>query len=452
MKKKLLILELNECDFEFFLYGAKKYNFPLIKKFISNKNKVSTFTKDKSEGFNLDPWVQWVSVHTGKSSKKHKVYRLGQTLDKKIKQIWEILSAKKINCTIWGAFNSTLNKKKNIDLFFPDPWSFNEKAFPNYFNSFLKLPRYYAKNYPEVNKFKIIFNVSIFFYKIIFSKLFFNIINILFELIKIFINAKLKSFNLYFFLDLITLFILNNNLKKKNSEFVIIAINSFAHYQHNYWDTKKYEYVYFWYLNKMIKVINEIGENYNSSIILNGFSQKKVKNEFHLRFKKPQFLFKKLNLNFKKIEPDMTSGAIVSFKSFQDKEKAIKKINNIKIYSYPVFEIQNFKNERKFYYKFSLIYLRRKYHIKALDKKNYKIYFQKPKKLLKEENLSQDQKIFLDNIFTNSLFGKSTSRHISNGVLFYKNIKLSKKDIKKKIIKNTQIYSIILNHFNKNTL
>ena len=37
MKKKLLMLELNECDFDFFLYGAKKYNFPLIKKFISKK-------------------------------------------------------------------------------------------------------------------------------------------------------------------------------------------------------------------------------------------------------------------------------------------------------------------------------------------------------------------------------------------------------------------------------
>ena len=32
VKKKLLIIELNEFDFKFFLYGAKKYNFPFIKK------------------------------------------------------------------------------------------------------------------------------------------------------------------------------------------------------------------------------------------------------------------------------------------------------------------------------------------------------------------------------------------------------------------------------------
>ena len=203
----------------------------------------------------MDPWVQWVSVHTGIPSKKHKIYRLGQTLDKSTKQIWESLSAKKITCTVWGAFNSTLNNKKNIDLFFPDPWSFNEKAFPDYFNSFLKLPRYYAKNYPDVNKFKIIFYGWIFFYKIIFSRLFFDIIKILPGLIKNFLNSKLKSFNFYFFLDLISLLILQKNIKKNKSELLIVALNSFAHYQHNYWDNNKYEYTYFWYLNKMVEII-----------------------------------------------------------------------------------------------------------------------------------------------------------------------------------------------------
>ena len=448
MKKKLFIIELNECEFKFFLNGAKKYNFPLIKKFISNRNKISTFTKDKEEGFNLDPWVQWVSVHTGIPSKKHKIYRLGQTLDKSTKQIWESLSAKKITCTVWGAFNSTLNNKKNIDLFFPDPWSFNEKAFPDYFNSFLKLPRYYAKNYPDVNKFKIIFYGWIFFYKIIFSRLFFDIIKILPGLIKNFLNSKLKSFNFYFFLDLISLLILQKNIKKNKSELLIVALNSFAHYQHNYWDNNKYEYTYFWYLNKMVEIIDEIEKDYFSSIILNGFSQKKIKNEYHLRPKKPQFFLKKLNLNFKNIEPDMTSGAIVSFKNFNDKNKAIKKIKNIKLYSYPLFDIQNFKNKKKFYYQFSIVYLKKKYKIKALDKKNYKIYFQKPKKIFKEINLSKSQKIFIDYLFRNSVFGKSTSRHISKGVLFYKNIKLPKKYINKKMIENTQIHNIIFNHFN----
>ena len=73
--------------------------------------------------------------------------------------------------------------------------------------------------------------------------------------------------------------ILKNNLKKK-SDLVIIGINSFAHYQHNYWNNKQYEKVYFWYLNEMLKIINNISKLYTSSIIFNGFSQKKLKMNF----------------------------------------------------------------------------------------------------------------------------------------------------------------------------
>ena len=67
MKKNLVIFELNECDFSYFLYGAKKFKFQEIRKFIKSKIITRTYTKDKIEGLNLDPWVQWVSVHTGRN-------------------------------------------------------------------------------------------------------------------------------------------------------------------------------------------------------------------------------------------------------------------------------------------------------------------------------------------------------------------------------------------------
>ena len=136
----MVIFELNECDFQFFLKGSKKYNYPLIKNFFNNKVKLTTFTIDKVEGYNLDPWVQWVTVHTGTNSSKHKVNRIGQTLDNRTKQIWEKIKKKKINFSLWGLFNANLRNKKNIDLFFPDPWSFTQKAYPKKYNNYLQLP------------------------------------------------------------------------------------------------------------------------------------------------------------------------------------------------------------------------------------------------------------------------------------------------------------------------
>ena len=60
MKKKTIIFEINECDFNFFFYGSKKYNYPKIKKFFENKKKFKTITNDKKEGLNLDPLNPWV--------------------------------------------------------------------------------------------------------------------------------------------------------------------------------------------------------------------------------------------------------------------------------------------------------------------------------------------------------------------------------------------------------
>ena len=51
--------------------------------------------KDTKQDYNLDPWVQSVSINTGKSSTKHKVYKLGQQVKKNLVQIWDVLSKKK---------------------------------------------------------------------------------------------------------------------------------------------------------------------------------------------------------------------------------------------------------------------------------------------------------------------------------------------------------------------
>ena len=244
-----------------------------------------------------------------------------------------------------------------------------------------------------------------------------------------------------------SLLIIKNNLKKNKSDFTIIALNSFAHYQHNYWHEKRYEHIYFWYLNKIIEIIDEISKSYNSTITLNGFSQKKIKNEYFLRPKNPKQFFNKVNLNYLKIEPNMTTGAIVNFKSFKDKAGAIKKLKNLRIYDYPIFEIQDYKNKKKIFYRFSLVSKKNKYEFKSLKKSNYKNYFKKPKNLSKKSKLDYKNILFLDNILKDTIFIRSTSKHTQEGVLYSKNFLFLKKYINKKRIHNVNIFKNILKHF-----
>ena len=143
----------------------------------------------------------------------------------------------------------------------------------------------------------------------------------------------------------------------------------------------------------------------------------------------------------------MTTGAMINFKNIEDKNKAIKKLKNLKIYDYPIFEIENYKNKKSIFCKFSLVSKKNKYYSRSLEKKNYKNYFKKPKRLFKKDELKNDDKILIDCILKDTVFLKSSSRHVRKGVLYYKNFKFLKKNIKKNRIHNIDIFKNIINHF-----
>ena len=440
-KKDLIVFEINEADFSFFLYGAKKYKFPKIKNFF-NKKKVSTYSPDKIEGFNLDPWVQWVSVHTATPSSKHQVFRLGQVLNSKILQLWDILAKKQITILLWGLFNSILRNKKNIDLFYPDPWSFTQKPHPNKFNSFLLLPRYYAKNYPNINIFLILYYGFIFLIKIFFSTFFFYFIKKFFIILYIFFKTNFKIFNLYFLLDFLSLLVVSAQLKKKKSDLSIVAINSFAHYQHNHWDEKKNEYFYFWYLNLIITECEKIEQNFSSVIIYNGFSQKKINSEYVLRSKNVNYLLKMLGIMHSKTELNMTTGVTIFFKSMIDKTNAINILNNISILGSNFFEVIDFYDEKKIFYKYNIIFKNKSLDFKT--KNDFKVI---KKNLVKKTSF--EDRLLIKNILKNSVYIKTTSKHVGSGILYYKNIYINK-SVKNKIkkIQNKTVGTAILNHFN----
>lgn len=442
-KKKLVIFEINEFDYDFFLYGSQKYNYPIIKKFLDLKKK-TTITKDRKEGLNLDPWVQWVSAHTNKSSKQHKIFRTGQCLDKGTKQIWDIISNKN-TVTLWGIFNSVLRKKKNIDLFYPDPWSFTQKAYPNNLNNWVLLPRYYAKNYPDLKLYKTIYYFLIFVKSIFFSKIIFYLSKKLFNLLYIFFSTGLKSFNLYFTLDLISLIFLKDRLQKKPSDLSIIALNSFAHYQHNYWDDKKYEKIYFWFLNEMIIQLNDISKNYENIIIFNGFSQKKIKTIYYPRIIDKNNFFINLNINFKLHEPNMTTGGTLFFDNLNQKDLAIKKLSEISIQNKRIFEISNFANQKKIFYKFNLVFFKELDQIKVKKNLN-KNLFSEINKLPKSKN--KNDKLIFNKIINNIKLLKSTSKHSPEGIIFVsKKINLKSKYLFNKKFYNQKLFSLIIDIF-----
>ena len=71
---KLILLELNEINFDFVKeYIASGEKLLGFKKLLDG-NFIHTISEEKYE--HLEPWIQWVSVHTGKKYTDHKIFRL----------------------------------------------------------------------------------------------------------------------------------------------------------------------------------------------------------------------------------------------------------------------------------------------------------------------------------------------------------------------------------------
>ena len=86
MTKKLIFIQLNEINIDL----IKKYALKKKFKFFTNDvlNKTIT-TKSENDYKNIEPWIQWVSVNTGKSANEHGVFRLGDIASSQHKQIYE---------------------------------------------------------------------------------------------------------------------------------------------------------------------------------------------------------------------------------------------------------------------------------------------------------------------------------------------------------------------------
>lgn len=119
--KKLLLLELNEVNFDFVrAYGARG-ELPALNRLIVEHGLQETSSESSYD--ELEPWIQWVTAHTGLSFAEHGVFRLGDIVERDdLCQIWELLAAKGLKVGAVSPMNAA-NRSARTALFVPDPWT-----------------------------------------------------------------------------------------------------------------------------------------------------------------------------------------------------------------------------------------------------------------------------------------------------------------------------------------
>lgn len=123
----VIMLEFNELTpslMDRFIAAGQLPNFERL------RNESHVYVTDAEEdGDNLQPWVQWVSVHTGLSASAYGITRLSDGHKLAHKTIWDLISEANYRVWVCGSMNARYDRPLEGALI-PDPWSTGLQPFP----------------------------------------------------------------------------------------------------------------------------------------------------------------------------------------------------------------------------------------------------------------------------------------------------------------------------------
>lgn len=229
--KKMLVMEFNElCPslLERFMDEGQLPNFAKLKKESS-----VMLTLTNATGEDLNPWIQWLDVHTGQDWESHGIKLLNRINDFEGKFVWDLLSEKYgIKNWICGSMNAKFSEPF-IGRFLPDPWCVDvDPSHNDSMRDYYDFVSQSVQNHSgEVKTSQTSFIRSLLNQNVRIS----TILGLAFQIIKekIFENETWKR---AIWLDKIQLDVFNYYYKKEQPEFATFFSNAVAHFQHHYWD------------------------------------------------------------------------------------------------------------------------------------------------------------------------------------------------------------------------
>ena len=141
--RPVIILEFNELTptlIHEFMAAGKLPNFRRI-----HAESHVYITDAQEEQKNLEPWIQWVTVHTGLSFAEHGLSELNQGHRLNQKCIWDLASDAGLRVWVCGSMNTRYDLPLN-GCVLPDPWT---TAIPPYPPELLPYVRFVQSNVQE---------------------------------------------------------------------------------------------------------------------------------------------------------------------------------------------------------------------------------------------------------------------------------------------------------------
>ncbi len=346
----MILLALNELNIEF----VEKY---ISKGFLKNfkllLNNGYTITKSEKEYQLLEPWIQWTTVQTGLSFEEHKIFRLGDIVERNdIVQIFEELEKSGLSVGVISAFNAE-NRLKKPSFFIPDPWTQTKPdggfIIKKLSNSISKFVNSNASGKISLQDFFWLLIGFLFKVRI---KSWYKFLNIMFKFRKPGVKAAI--------LDMILLEVFVKLQSQRKPDYSHLFFNGLAHVQHHYmFNSTAYDGKFSnpdWYCPKdwdpvlmMLKtydqIIGDLLKTGETIIGITGLSQiPHDQQTFYWRPKnhKKLLIDMGINLNFSVI-PRMSRDFLINFPSIDNAKKTQKILESYKdsINNLSVFNVDN---------------------------------------------------------------------------------------------------------------
>jgi len=328
LKKNLLLFELNEINFDI----VKKYiakdpvRFPSLAKLFKFTHICTTSEKKYNE---IEPWIQWPSVHTIKKFSEHGIYRLGDIVGNNNAQIFEIIEKAGFTVGVVSAMNAE-NRLIKPAYFIPDPWT-QTKTDGSWWSRSIHEAVSQAVN--ENSQARITFQSAI---RLTLALLRFGQIRHVGLYLKLIANSPQKPWLKALVLDLMLHDIHWSMFNKKRPNFSTLFLNAGAHIQHHYFFnaeplrgqlTKKNPE---WYVDENEDPLADLLDLYDlilgeylakldtEIIFATGLAQKPYDSiKFYYRLNSHSKFLQNLGVQFTSVIPRMTRDFLVNFENNQ---------------------------------------------------------------------------------------------------------------------------------------
>lgn len=333
----LVLVELNEI------------NFAVVEKYINHGEELPGFQslidggiiETSAEGSYelLEPWIQWPSVHTGKTYDEHKIFRLGDVVASSDEQIFEVVESMGYRVGALSPMNA-VNRLLAPAYFIPDPWTDtkNDGALVSRFLHKALVQAVNDNSKERITLGTLLRLAFVFFATVPLRKSFY--------FLRYTVGALGRPWRKALLLDKLIYEVHVALMARTNPDFSTIFLNAGAHIQHHYFLNAAHIGAELnknpeWYISKTEDPLCEMLHVYDSIIadvvrrgddviVATGLSQKPYEEAtFYYRLRNHEDFLRQEGIEFLKVEPRMTRDFLITFQSEESALEAKKTLSKM---------------------------------------------------------------------------------------------------------------------------